>query len=443
MKTLERRTFLRGMGLSMGLPLLEVMQPKTAFGAAPTGDGAHRMAFVFFPNGAIMQQWTPEESGDAYQLSDTLSALEDFQSDFNVISGLAQDNGRAKGDGPGDHARCASTYLTGAHPYKTSGADIRVGVSVDQAASKQVGDRTRLPSIELGIKAGRNAGNCDSGYSCAYSSNVSWKSESTPMAKEINPRAAFERLFGTGVADESRRRRDFYRKSILDLVQSAAAKLNTQLGVTDRRKVEEYFQSVRDLEKRVIQAEEAANIVPPDVDLPEGIPGEFQQHVRLMYDIMVLAFQTDTTRIATFMLGNAGSNRSYSMVGVNEGHHQLSHHRNDEVIMGKIQKIDRFLAEQFAYFLKRLRETEDGTGSLLDNSMVLYGSGLSDGNRHDHADLPIVLAGKGRGSIAPGRHIKTDGEVPLNNLFLSLLDRMDAGIESIGDSSGRFTQIDA
>jgi hypothetical protein len=226
-------------------------------------------------------------------------------------------------------------------------------------------------------------------------------------------------------------------------VQSDAAKLNTQLGVTDRRKVEEYFQSVRDLEKRVIQAEEAANIVPPDVDLPEGIPGEFQQHVRLMYDIMVLAFQTDTTRIATFMLGNAGSNRSYSMVGVNEGHHQLSHHRNDEVIMGKIQKIDRFLAEQFAYFLKRLRETEDGTGSLLDNSMVLYGSGLSDGNRHDHADLPIVLAGKGRGSIAPGRHIKTDGEVPLNNLFLSLLDRMDAGIESIGDSSGRFTQIDA
>lgn len=442
MKSLKRRTFLHGVGLSMGLPLLEAMQPNRAFGAAPVSDGANRMAFVFFPNGAIMQQWTPEESGDAYQLSETLSALEEFQSDINVISGLAQDNGRAKGDGPGDHARCASTYLTGAHPYKTSGADIRVGVSVDQAAAQQVGERTRLPSLELGIKAGRNAGNCDSGYSCAYSSNVAWKSESTPMAKEINPRAAFERLFGSGVADESRKRRDFYRKSILDLVQSDASKLNKQLGVTDRRKVEEYFQSVRDLEKRVLQAEEASNIVPPDVELPEGIPGEFEKHVRLMYDIMVLAFQTDTTRIATFMLGNAGSNRSYSMVGVNEGHHQLSHHRNDETIMAKIQKVDRYLADQFAYFLKRLRETQDGEGNLLDNSMIVYGSGLSDGNRHDHADLPIVLAGRGGGTISTGRHIKTDGEVPLNNLFLSMLDRLDAGIDAIGDSSGRFTQID-
>ena len=347
-------------------------------------------------------------------------------------------------DGAGDHARCASTYLTGAHPYKTSGADIKVGVSVDQAAAQQVGFRTRLPSLELGLRQGRNAGNCDSGYSCAYSNNVSWKTETVPMAKEINPRLAFERIFGTGEkADESRRRRDFYRKSILDLVRQDAEALVGQLGKDDRAKMDEYFQSVRDLELRVQRAQELANIERPDIDLPDATPSSFEEHMHLMYDIIALAFQTDSTRIATLMLGNAGSNRSYKMVGVNEGHHQLSHHRNDEATMDKIRRIDLYLAEGFKYFLKKMKSIPEGESNVLENSMIVYGSGLSDGNRHSHHDLPIVLAGSAGKTIETGRHIVLAEETPLNNLFLSMLDRMDAGVKAIGDSTGRLTEIDS
>jgi hypothetical protein len=444
MTSLQRRTFLRGFGLAMGLPLLEAMTPATRSMAAEAV-AAHpvRMGFVFFPNGAIMQSWTPGKAGADYELSDTLSPLEDFKSDLNVLSGLAQDNGRAKGDGPGDHARCASTFLTGAHPFKTSGADIRVGVSVDQVAAQTVGKLTRLPSLELGITRGRNAGNCDSGYSCAYSSNISWKTKSTPMAKEINPRLAFERLFGDGRdAEASRQKRNLYRKSILDLVSQDADRLRKQLGQTDRRKLDEYFQSLRALELRIERSEKAASLQPPDLDLPEGVPQDLGKHIRLMMDIMVVAFQSDATRISTFMLGNAGDNRPYRMVEVNEGHHSLSHHRNEERTMNQIRRIDKYLATHFAYLLKKMKETPEGEGSLLDNSMLLYGSGLGDANRHDHHNLPIILAGRGGGTIRTGRHIKTSSETPLNDLFLSMLDRVGADVESVGDSKGRFTEID-
>ena len=444
MKNIDRRTFLRGTGLSVGLPLLNAMNPNTSVFAAAPQPSPNRMAFEFFPNGAIMDSWKPTGEGDSYVQSDTLKVLDDFRSDINVITGLAQDMGRAHGDGAGDHARCASTYLTGAHPYKTSGADIKVGVSVDQAAAQQVGFRTRLPSLELGLRQGRNAGNCDSGYSCAYSNNVSWKTETVPMAKEINPRLAFERIFGTGEkADESRRRRDFYRKSILDLVRQDAEALVGQLGKDDRAKMDEYFQSVRDLELRVQRAQELANIERPDIDLPDATPSSFEEHMHLMYDIIALAFQTDSTRIATLMLGNAGSNRSYKMVGVNEGHHQLSHHRNDEATMDKIRKIDLYLAEGFKYFLKKMKSIPEGESNVLENSMIVYGSGLSDGNRHSHHDLPIVLAGSAGKTIETGRHIVLAEETPLNNLFLSMLDRMDAGVKAIGDSTGRLTEIDS
>lgn len=445
MRQLPRRTFIKGLGITMGLPLLEVMQPlASAHAALPGATQPVRMGFVFFPNGAIMQSWTPEKDGTEFEFTDTLKPLEDFRSEINVLSGLGQDNGRAKGDGPGDHARCASTYLTGAHPYKTSGADIRVGVSVDQAAALQVGELTRLPSIELGINRGRNAGNCDSGYSCAYSSNISWKTESTPMAKEINPRLAFERLFGSGrEVEASRQKRDFYRKSILDLVRNDVAGLRKQLGQTDRRKLDEYFDSVRGLEIRIAQAEKAAGQSPPELDLPDGVPSDLKQHIRLMMDILVVAFQSDATRIGTFMLGNAGDNRPYRMVGVNEGHHSLSHHGNKAEKMDQIRKIDSFLSTQFAYFLGKLRDVKEGEGTLLDNSMILYGSGLSDANRHDHHNLPLVLAGKGGGTIRTGHHFRTNSEVPMNNLFLSMLDRMKSGVEKIGDSTGRFTDIDA
>lgn len=440
---LPRRTFLKGLGLSVGLPLLEAMRPATMLRANPAHAAPTRMAFVFFPNGAIMDAWKPEKAGHDYELPETLQALAEYRGDFNVITGLAQDKGRAHGDGPGDHARCASTFLTGAHPVKTSGADIRAGISVDQVAAQQVGGMTKLPSLELGIEGGRNAGNCDSGYSCAYSSNISWKTESTPMAKEINPRLVFERMFGGGgqEAAESRARRDFYRKSILDLVANDARRLQEKLGQTDRRKLDEYFTSVRELEQRIVRAEQHGTKERPDFQVPTGVPKDVAEHIRLMFDLMTLAFRTDTTRIATFMLGNAGSNRSYGMVNVNEGHHQLSHHQNDKEKIAKIKRIDRFLAERFAYFLGQLKETPDGEGTLLDHSMVLYGSGLSDGNRHRHDDLPLVLAGRANGTIETGRHLKFDREIPMNNLFLSMLDRVGADVRGLGDSTGRLDGI--
>ena len=428
----------------MALPMLECMRPAlSTAAAAPAGKSAPvRMAFVFFPNGAIMPNWKPEEPGEDYKLPHTLEPLEKFRSDFNIFSGLAQDNGRAKGDGPGDHARCASTYLTGAHPVKTSGADIKVGISVDQMAADEIGKLTRLPSLELGIDRGRNAGNCDSGYSCAYSSNVSWKTATTPMAKEINPRLAFERLFGVNQQEEqARRRRNLLRKSILDLVREDAVRLQKRLGRTDRLKIDEYFTSVREIEQRIARAAATKQEV-PEFDIPEGMPRDQTEHIRLMYDLMVLAFQTDSTRIATFMLANAGANGSYPMVGVKDGWHSLSHHRNDEKKMADITKIDRFLVEQFAYFLGKLKAVQEGEGTLLDNCMLMYGSGLSDANRHWHHDLPIVLAGRGGGSIKTGRHIKFDDETPLNNLFLSMLDRVGAKVESLGDSNGRLKELD-
>jgi hypothetical protein len=441
---LARRTFLKGLGLSVGLPLLDAMGASRSVRGAEGGVTPVRMACMFVPNGAIMPSWTPDGDGPSYKLSPTLEPLSDLQSELLVLTGLAQDLGRAHGDGAGDHARCAASYLTGAHPVKTSGADIRVGISVDQAAAEDIGDQTKLPSLELGIERGRNAGNCDSGYSCAYSSNVSWRSPTTPMAKEIHPRLVFERLFG-GEQDAQRSyaERDFYRRSILDYVAYDAARLRGKVGQTDRRKLDEYFTSVRELEQRIERTEQESRQERPEMELPEDIPRDLQQHIRLMYDLLVLAFRTDTTRVATFMLANAGSNRSYPMVGVNEGHHQLSHHQNNADKIAKLQKIDQFLVGEFAYFLRQLQAVPEGQGTLLDQCMVLYGSGLSDANRHWHHALPILLAGRGGGTIQTGRHLRMPDETPLNNLFLSMLDRVGADVESIGDSSGRLTVIDA
>jgi hypothetical protein len=403
-----------------------------------------RIGFLFFPNGAIMPSWTPSSEGEGFEFTATLKPLEPLRSHITIVSGLAQDNGRAKGDGPGDHARAAASYLTGAHPYKTSGANIRVGVSVDQVAADRVGHLTRLPSLELGIEAGRNAGNCDSGYSCAYSSNISWKTETTPMAKEIHPRLVFERLFGSGdQASDNRRERDAFRRSILDFVAADAERLKDRLGKADRQKLDQYFSSVRELEQRIERVEQQARVERPEFEVPEAIPRNTQEHIRLMYDLLVLAFRTDSTRVATFMLGNAGSNRSYPMVDVREGHHQLSHHGNNPEMMEKIQRIDHFLVGEFAYFLSQLQVVEEGSGTLLDHVMIMYGSGLSDGNRHSHHDLPVVLAGGAAGTIRTGCHIRLPGEVPLNNLFLSMLDRVGANVDKLGDSSGRLKSIDA
>lgn len=434
-RQLPRRKFLKGVGATMALPWLEAMASTARAAKDEESAAPVRMAFIFFANGAIMPNWKPQGDGADWKLSRTLKPLEPHKDQVTVFTGLTQHHGRANGDGAGDHARCAGSFLTGAQPVKTAGANIRVDVSVDQAAAELIGRKTRLPSLELGIERGRSSGNCDSGYSCAYSTNVSWKTATTPMAKEINPKLAFERLFGAADSAKGQAERNLYRKSILDMVAEDAAVLRRKLGKTDQRKLDEYFNSVRELEQRVDR--EAMKLTEvPDYRVPEGIPREVETHIRLMYDVMTLAFQTDTTRISTFMLANAGSNRSYPMVGVNGGHHSLSHHQNDPQKMEDITKIDTFLVSQTAYFLDKLKAVREGEQTLLDNSLVLYGSGLADGNRHTHHDLPIVLAGSAGKRLDTGRLLHYPKDTPLNNLFLLMCHMAGAKLDSLGDSTG-------
>ncbi|KAA5544635.1 DUF1552 domain-containing protein [Roseiconus nitratireducens] len=439
--TLDRRTILRGVSAALGLPLLEAMTPmaRSAFASADAVKRPVRMACVFVPNGVIVPKWRPTGSERDWQLSETLQPLSPVKEKVNVISNLTLDNGRGYKDGAGDHARCGATFLTAARPLKTS-SNIRLGVSVDQVAASQLAGQTRLPSIELGLLGSRNAGSCDSGYSCAYSSNISWRNETQPMPKETVPRLAFERMFG-GENAAARRETNRTRQSILDVVRGDAQRLMKQLGKNDRRKMDEYFTGVREIESRIERIEQEDATAMPDLDVPYGRVEAFREHARLMFDLMVVGFQTDTTRVATLMLDNAGGNRRYTEIGIKDSHHGMSHHRDKPELVGNLQKIDRYLVEQFSYFLQKLDATEDAGGSLLDQSMVLYGSGISDGNRHRHEDLPIVLAGSASGQIETGRFIDAGDECPMANLFLSMLDLMGTPAESIGDSSGRLDKL--
>lgn len=439
--SVNRRTFLRGTGAIMSLPLLEAMRMPSAAAKSPSAQRPVRMAWVFFPNGTLPGQWLPEKPGSDWDITSSLEPLAAHKKDFSVFTGLAQHNAYSLGDGAGDHARSASAFLTGAHPVKTDGANIHVGKSADQVAADRIGRATRLPSLELGTEAGRNAGACDSGYSCAYSNNISWRTPSQPMAKEINPRLAFERLFGNGADSHARKQRMFYRKSILDMVSSEASQLKKTLGQTDRRKLDEYFSSVRSVERRIEHLRTTPHKAPPDFTVPEEIPEETREHIRLMFDIMVLAFQTDVTRISTFMLANEGSNRTYPTVGVNDGHHSLSHHQNDEEKMAKIAKIDKYFVGEFAYFLKRMKETPDGQSTLLDNSLLLYGGAIGSGNRHNHDKLPILMAGRGGGQVKTGEHFHFKEETPLNNLFLTMLDVAGTEVTELGDATGKVSRI--
>ena len=447
---LSRRTALRGLGAAMALPLLDAMQPALAMaggGADPTR-APRRMAFIFVPNGVNVPHWTPKSVGYDFDLPYILKPLAQVKDDVLVLSGLTHDKGRANGDGPGDHARSASVFLTGCQPHKTSGSNIRVGVSVDQVAAQQIGKLSRFSSLELGCDRGKNAGNCDSGYSCAYSSNISWSSPSTPVAKETNPRLVFERLFAnqvTSAVAESRGRRDVFHQSILDFVAEDARQLRSRLGSVDRGKLDEYLTGVREIERRVVRAEkmEAIQDTLAGVSKPEGIPDNYQEHIRLICDMMVLAFQGDQTRIVTCMFANAGNNRSYRPIGVSEGHHNLSHHGNDPEKLNKIRRINRFHVAQLAYLLERLKSIREGEHTLLDNSMIVYGSGLSDGNAHNNENLPVLVAGRGGGTIDTGRHVRYEYETPVTNLFLSLLDRMGANVDSLGDSTGRLSRLTA
>ncbi|WP_337176993.1 DUF1552 domain-containing protein [Paludisphaera sp.] len=438
---ITRRTLLRGAGAAVALPWMEAMA--AARGPSPE-EGPLRMAFFYVPNGVHMQDWKPKEVGGDFDLPSILEPLAPVKEELLVLSNLAQDNARAHGDGPGDHARSLSCFLTGVHPRKTDGANIEAGVSVDQYAARHVGSATRLPSLELGIERGAQSGNCDSGYSCAYSSNISWRTPTTPSSKEINPRLVFDRLFGglgDGGSADDRRRRGLYERSILDFVQEDAQSLRGRIGMSDRRKLDEYLTAVREIERRVARADEDSERA-SDVATarPAGVPKDYAEHVRLMFDLLALAFQTDTTRIATFMFANEGSGRPYPFLDVPEGHHDLSHHGKDPAKQEKLRRINRFHMEEFARLLKRLKETKEGDRSVLDNSMIVYGSGISDGDRHNHDDLPVLLVGRGGGTIATGRHVAYTPQ-PLNNLYLSMLDRMGVPCERLGDSTGRLEKL--
>jgi Protein of unknown function (DUF1552) len=438
---LPRRTFLKGMGVAVALPLLDAMTP--AFASAAVKRSPTRLAFAYVPNGVTMDAWTPEAEGGSFAFSRILKPLEELREHTLVISGLAQENANQLGDGPGDHARAAACYLTGVHPRKTAGADIQAGISIDQIAASHIGADSRFPSIELGCDESRTVGNCDSGYSCAYTNSLSWRSPTSPMPPETNPRLAFERLFGgldAGVDPATRARRRIARRSILDLVANRTTELVSTLGASDRRKVDEYLTSVREIERRIQMAESDTREVTPDFEMPSGVPVGFAEYASLMFDIQAVAFQADLTRVATLMIGREGSLRTYPEIGVPDPHHPLTHHRNNPEWIEKVTKVNVFHMELFARFIGRLAATPDGDGTLLDHSMVVYGSGIADGNKHTHSNLPVLVAGHG-GGIVGGRHLVFSDGTPMTNLYLTLLDRVGVRESAIGDSTGRIEQL--
>jgi hypothetical protein len=447
---LPRRTFLRGLGATLALPMLESMTPKVSAIGASTPP--IRLGYVYTPNGIIGAcdksprpfMWTPKTAGANFEFSPTMKALEPFREQLNVFSGLAQVTGRALGDGPGDHARATATFLTGVHPHKTGGADFHLGISADQIAAKELGRYTQLASLELGLEPQPLAGNCDSGYTCAYMS-MSWRGPTSPLPAEVNPRTVFERLFGEGDSTDAadRTSRLVHQKSVLDYVTSSLSRLRTRIGAGDTHKLEEYLEAVRDIERRIQRAEEQnATLVLPSLERPGAIPDDYMQYSKLMIDMQVVAWQTDMTRVSSFMLGRDGSNRAYPEIGISDGHHSISHHQSDPEKIEKLIKIDELHVGLFAYLLEKLKSTPDGDGSLLDHSMVLFGSSISESNIHTHDDLPIVLAGGANGRLKGNRHLVYTKETPLNNLFLNMFDLAGLPhVDGFGDSTGRLTNL--
>lgn len=446
---MNRRNFLRGLGASVALPAFASFAPRTfgaptpALGVTSTG-APLRTAFVYFPNGAIPSAWWPSGEGSEFEFKRTLEPLAALKNRLQVFAGLDHIHATAGPDGAGDHARANGTFLTGVR-MKKSATDIRAGVSIDQVIARQLGYLTRFPSLELTCDAIRKSGSCDSGYGCAYQYNLSWNSPTTPMTPEGNPRLVFERLFGSGSPGqraESLKRRQEEQRSLLDFVLEDARQMQQRLDATDKAKLDQYLTGVRDIETRIERAEKLGAAPDPAMDTPAGVPSDHAAYVQLMYDMMILAFQTDSTRVATFLLAHDGSNRPFPDIGVSEGHHDLSHHQDRPEWIRKVAEIDRWYAEQFAKFLGKLDQVKDVDGnSLLHNSMIVYGGGNADGNRHTHSNLPIVLAGAGGGTLSPGRYIKHGGK-PTTNLFLSMADRLGlTGLERFGDSTGRLSNV--
>lgn len=462
----SRRHFLRGVGAAIALPALESFMPRlsaatiaeaSAMGAVTPTGAPLRLAFFQFANGVHPAKWWPNESGTDYTFNETMESFTPFKSKIQVLGGLALEPATPGPDGAGDHGRAGGSFLTGVRVKKTQGADFRSGISVDQVIAQQVGHVTPFKSLELSCDTLRTAGDCDSGYACVYQHNMAWSSPTAPVAPEVNPRLLFERLFGAGSAADRKKNlaiRQQQQHSILDFVANESRAIGRELASTtgrtagtisarDKEKLDQYLTSVREIEQRIERAERsAANRPSPSVDTPVGIPDSFTEYIRLNMDMLHLAFETDNTRIATFLLAGEGSNRSFEEIGIPDGHHYCTHHSNRAELIAKTCQIDKWYASQFAYFLGKLENTKDVDGkSLLDNSMVLYGCGNADGNRHTHANLPIILAGGGGGALTPGRYVKHE-PAPLTNLYLSLMDRMNAkGVERFGDSTGRLANL--
>ncbi|MEP6714147.1 MAG: DUF1552 domain-containing protein [Terriglobia bacterium] len=442
-KALPRRTFLRGLGTAaIGLPFLDAMAPALRASTIP-GGAPIRMAFFYVPNGMIMDAWTPSWEGKFQDLPRTLKAMEPFKDDFIQIGNLTHNTGRALLDGAGDHGRCSGSYLTGIQ-VKKSLIEIKNGISFDQIVANQIGKKTRFPSLELGMEDARQAGDCDSGYSCAYTNNLAWRSETQPLPPTLDPRALFERLFGTGVpmTPAEKARQSKYRRSILDFVTDDTHKLETTLGPTDRRKLDEYLSSIREVERQLEHAEKDNSQVDPHMEKPYGIPADFAEHFKLMSDMVAIAFQADQTRIVTFLMTHEGGSRPYREIGIPDGHHPLTHHRNQPELMEKVRKINEYHVKQFAGFVEKMKATKEGDRTLLDNSMLVYGAGLADGNQHLHEDLPTIIVGKGGNYIKSGRRLVTRRETPMCNLYLTMMDRMGVNVEHFGDSTGRLEGLD-
>lgn len=440
-KQLPRRTLLKAAGFCLGLPLLEAMATPLRSALATAPEGHLRTGFFYVPNGAHMPDWTPQSTGPKYELTPTLKALEPLRKKVSVLSGLTLDGARAHGDGGGDHARSGAAFLTGSHPRKTDGADIQNGISVDQVAAQAIGSETRFGSLELGLEGSAQSGNCDSGYSCAYSSNLSWRNATSPLAKEMNPAALFDRLFQVNQAASNKQPTDpskKYRQSILDSVLDEAKGLKNSLGKSDQRKLEEYMYSVREIENRLGRNEQLTPGEERNVNYarPAGVPKELDEHCKLMLDLFTLALQTDSTRIISFMFANEGSNRAYTQIEISEGHHELSHHGKSDDKQQKIAKINRYHISKLVYLLNKLESISEGERTLLDNSMLIYGSGISDGDRHNHDDLPILLCGKAAGRIKEASHWSYPKDTPLCNLYLWMLKQLGVQSDSFGDSNG-------
>jgi Protein of unknown function (DUF1552) len=441
-KAMPRRAFLRGIGTAaIGLPFLDAMSPAFAASTAPAPPV--RMAFFYVPNGMIMDAWNPGYEGKFQELPRSLKALEPFKEDILQVGNLTHNTARELLDGAGDHGRCCGSYLTGVHVKKAE-IEIKAGISFDQIVAREIGGQTRFPSLELGMDDARQAGDCDSGYSCAYTNNLAWRSETQPLPPILNPRALFERLFGAGqpMTPEERARQARYRRSILDFVTDDTHKLEATLGPTDRRKLDEYLSSIREVERQLTRAEQDTRQIDPRMDKPYGIPADFGEHFKLMSDMIAIAFQADLTRIVTFLVTREGSLRSYRELGITDGHHPLTHHRNQPDLMERVRKINEYHVQQFAGFVEKMKSTREGDRSLLDNSMIVYGAGLSDGNAHLHEDLPTLIAGRGGNYFKTGRRVLARRETPMCNLFLTMMDRMGVPVERFGDSTGRLNGLD-